>query len=87
MNSQAAVDAFNSALFYTNRYCLSSVNGASTTSFYNSTSGAGGATASNDTKTLVTYFCNAAFVFGNNAQMIKAVAASLLAAASMLYIA
>ena len=25
MNSQAAVDAFNSALFYTNRYCLSNV--------------------------------------------------------------
>ena len=62
MNSQAAVDAFNSALFYTNRYCLSNKMGYSTTSIYNSTSAtglAGGwAIASNNTYLLVTYFCD-----------------------------
>ena len=91
MNSQAALDAFNSALFYTNRYCLSNVMGYSTSSIYNSTSAtglAGGwATASNATNILVTYFCNQQYVFTKNAQMIQAVAVSLLAATSMLYIA
>ncbi len=87
LNSQTAVNALLSVSFYANRYCLSSVAGTSTTSFYNTTSGAGTATASNATNTLVVYFCNQMFVFGNNAQIIQAVAASLLAAASMLYIA
>ncbi|MFN9902171.1 MAG: hypothetical protein ACK55Z_25995 [bacterium] len=47
MNSQTAVTALNTAVFFGNRYCLSNVAGASTTSFYNTTSGAGAAIASN----------------------------------------
>ena len=64
---------------------MSNVNGASTTSYYNTTNFAGAAVASNATSTLVIYYCNTMYVL--NAKMIEAMAATLLVAASMLYLA
>ena len=64
---------------------MSNVNGASTTSYYNTTNTVGIAVASNATSTAVIYYCNTMYVL--NAKMIEAMAATLLVAASMLYLA
>ena len=56
VNSMTAFTALMNNQYYINRYCLSNVNGASTTTYYNSSSpDMGYATASNLTSSFVIY--------------------------------
>ncbi len=83
-NSQAAVNDYNAAMFLSTKYCMPSTPGFSTASYYNSSSGLGIVTYGT-TNVILVYACNPLYVLGS--QMIQAAAATLLAAATMLYIA
>ena len=58
VNSQAAYNAYLSSAFFSGRYCLSNIEGTSTTSYYSASIGWGMATASNLTSDFITYQCN-----------------------------
>ena len=83
--SQTAYNALIATL-YTNKYCLSSVSGTSTTSYFNATSSVGMATTSGATNTFIVYACNMMFLY-QKAEMVQVMFATLLAAVSALYIA
>ena len=72
--------------YFPSRYCLSSVNGTSTSSWYNSTNYAGLAVASNLTSTPIYYVCNN-LISIKKAEMVEVMVATLMAAVSLLYIA
>ena len=71
--------------YYQNKYCLSSVNGASTSSYYNSTLTAGLVIASNATSLPVYYLCSNMIQI-KKAEMVEVMVATLMAAFSLLYI-
>ena len=85
-NSQEAVNAYNAAYFDSTKYCMPSTPGFTTSSYYNTTSSLGIVTVGT-TNNIYVYACNPLFVLGQSAQMIQAAAVTLLAAATMLYIA
>ena len=86
LNSQAAYNAFVSSAYFSGRYCLSNIQGTSTTSYYDTTTGLGSATASNSTSTAVYYYCNLMASF-NQAETIQAAIAAFVTAVSLMYIA
>ena len=71
--------------YFQNRYCLSNVNGTSTSSWYNSTNSVGLAIASNATTLPVYYLCNNLIQI-KKAEMVEVMVATLMAALSLLYI-
>ena len=84
MSNQSAVNTLNSYAYYRNRYCLSSIDGESTYTEYNSTSDIGFVIASNATSTLLLYQCSP--MYRLKAEFIQVMMASILAAFSLFYI-
>ena len=63
VNNMTAYTALMNNQYYINRYCFSNVNGASTTTTYNTTSGVGYVTASNLTSVMLSYLCTPIYAY------------------------
>ena len=63
VNNMTAYTALMNNQYYINRYCFSNVNGSSTTTYYNTTSTVGYATASNLTSVMLAYLCTPIYAY------------------------
>ena len=63
VNNMTAYTALMNNQYYINRYCFSNVNGSGTTTYYNTTSTVGYATASNLTSVMLAYLCTPIYAY------------------------